>query len=97
MRAEPMTFFFHTEMGLFQYQFLGLNRPLCWGQIRPCEGSIWKTAVPFWNFKWPKQPSQILAFLQMTPQNRANSAPCWATSEAEWSFLFLQTSSPVGK
>ena len=76
-------------MGPFQYQFWGLNQPLYWGQIRPCEGSIWKTPVPFWNFKWPKQPAQISALLQMTPQNRANSAPCWAISEVEWSFLCL--------
>ena len=68
-------------MGLFRYEFLGLNRPFYWGQIRPCEGSIWKTPVPFWNFKWPKQPPKILALLQMTPQNRANSAPCWAISK----------------
>ena len=28
---------------------------------------------------------------------RANSAPCWAISEIDWSFLGLQISSLIGK
>ena len=62
------------EMGLSCYQNLGLNWPLHWGQIRPCKGPIWKTLEPLWIFQEPKQPPQILALLQTTPQKVADSA-----------------------
>ena len=60
------------------------NFPGVQGQIRPCEGSLWKTLVPLWILKWRPQ---ILALLQTTPQKEANSAPRWAISVVDGSFF----------
>ena len=59
------------KMDLFVIVFGGLNCPLYWGQ----------TPVP------SEQPSQFLALLKTTPSKRADSAPGWAVSEDDESFL----------
>lgn len=60
-------------MNLFVTVFGGLNCPLYWGQ----------TPVP------SEQPSQFLALLKTIPSKRADSAPGWAVSEDDESFLCL--------
>lgn len=60
-------------MDLFVAVFGGLNCPLYWGQ----------TSVP------SEQPSQFLALLKTIPSKRADSAPGWAVSEDDESFLCL--------
>ena len=51
------------------------------------------TGVTF-EFKGAKTAPKILTLSQVTPLKRANSAPIWATSEVEGSFLSMLISPP---
>ena len=81
---SPELYYCRGQFGLIKMDhfvtvFGGLNWPLYWGQ----------TPVPLWILEWSEQPSQFLALLKTTPSKRADSAPGWAISEDDESFLCL--------